>query len=144
MALVTFEYYRDTFLGEPIAEESFPRYELRAEELILGLIGRTEAEAEAFAENLPSLLTAIRKAVCAQVEYFLEYGIGVAIYGKEAGGGFTVGKVSVNNGGSTTAAASGARSMIAPAAYNYLERTGLLNPAVPVAGMPPQYWGWFL
>jgi len=143
MALVTLEYYQDTFLGESIAEDDFPRYELRAEELILGLINKTEEEAEALEEDLPAWLTAIRKAICAQIEYFLEYGIGVAVYGKEAGGGFTVGKVSVNNG-SGSAAAAGARSMIAPAVYTYLERTGLLNPAVPVAGMPPQYWGWFL
>lgn len=140
MALVTLEYYQDTFLGEPVAADEFPRYELRAEELILSLIRMNETKAAALPEDT---LTAVQKAICAQVEYFQEYGIGVAIYGKEAGGGFTVGKVSVNNG-SSTAAASGARSMIAPAVYVYLEQTGLLNPAVPVADMPPQYWGWWL
>lgn len=140
MALVTIEYYQGTFLGEPIAAEDFPRYELRAEELILGLIRSTEATVSTLSE---ALQTAVKKAICAQIEYFQEYGIGVAVYGKEAGGGFTVGKVSVNNG-SSTAAASGARSMIAPAVYVYLEQTGLLNPAVPTAGMPPQYWGWFV
>ena len=140
MALVTIEYYQGTFLGEPIAAVDFPRYELRAEELILGLIRSTEAKVATFNEELQ---TAVKKAICAQIEYFQEYGIGVAIYGKEAGGGFTVGKVSVNNG-SSTAAASGARSMIAPAVYVYLEQTGLLNPAVPTAGMPPQYWGWWM
>lgn len=140
MALVTFEYYSDTFLGEPVAADEFPRYELRAEELILSLIRMNETKAVTLTGDT---LTAVQKAICAQVEYFQEYGIGVAIYGKEAGGGFTVGKVSVNNG-SSTAAASGARSMIAPAVYVYLEQTGLLNPAVPVAGMPPQYWGWWM
>jgi hypothetical protein len=140
VALVTLEYYQDTFLGEPVAADEFPRYELRAEELILSLIRMNETKAAALPEDT---LTAVQKAICAQVEYFQEYGIGVAIYGKEAGGGFTVGKVSVNNG-SSTAAASGARSMIAPAVYVYLEQTGLLNPAVPVAGMPPQYWGWWM
>lgn len=140
MALVTLEYYRDTFLGEPVAADDFPRFELRAQELILGLIRQTEGQV---AELSEALQTAVKKAICAQVEYFQEYGIGVAVYGKEAGGGFTVGKVSVNNGGST-AAASGARSMIAPAVYVYLEQTGLLNPAVQTAGMPPQYWGWWM
>ena len=140
MALVTLEYYQDTFLGEPVAADEFPRYELRAEELILSLIRMNETKAAELPEDT---LTAVQKAICAQIEYFQEYGIGVAIYGKEAGGGFTVGKVSVNNG-SSTAAASGARSMIAPAVYVYLEQTGLLNPAVPVAGMPPQYWGWWI
>ena len=140
MALVTLEYYSDTFLGEPVAADEFPRYELRAEELILSLIRMNETKAATLTGDT---LTAVKKAVCAQIEYFQEYGVGVAVYGKEAGGGFTVGKVSVNNG-SSTAAASGARSIIAPAVYIYLEQTGLLNPAVPVADMPPEYWGWWI
>ena len=140
MALVTLEYYQDTFLGEPITADVFPRYELRAEELILSLIRMNEAKALTLTGDT---LTAVKKAVCAQIEYFQEYGIGISVYGKEAGGGFTVGKVSVNNG-SASGAASGARSMIAPAVYVYLEQTGLLNPAVPTAGMPPQYWGWLV
>ena len=45
---------------------------------------------------------------------------------------FTVGKVSVTGGGA--AARSGGASMISPQAVAYLEQTGLLNPAVPVAG----------
>lgn len=140
MALVTLEYYSDTFLGEPVAADEFPRYELRAEELILSLIRMNETKAATLTGDT---LTAVKKAICAQIEYFQEYGVGVAVYGKEAGGGFTVGKVSVNNG-SSTAAASGARSIIAPAVYIYLEQTGLLNPAVPVADMPPEYWGWWI
>lgn len=140
MALVTLEYYQGTFIGEAVAAEDFPRYELRAQELILGLIRQTEEQVAELSEDLQ---TAVKKAICAQIEYFQEYGIGVAVYGKEAGGGFTVGKVSVNNG-SSTSAASGARSMIAPAVYVYLEQTGLLNPAVQTAGMPPQYWGWWM
>lgn len=140
MALVTLEYYQDTFLGEPVAADEFPRYELRAEELILSLIRMNETKAATLTGDA---LTAVKKAICAQIEYFQEYGVGVAVYGKEAGGGFTVGKVSVNNG-SSTAAASGARSIIAPAVYIYLEQTGLLNPAVPVADMPPEYWGWWI
>ena len=140
MALVTLEYYQGTFLGEPIDADVFPRYELRAEELILSLIRMNEAKALTLTGDT---LTAVKKAICAQIEYFQEYGIGISVYGKEAGGGFTVGKVSVNNG-SASGAASGARSMIAPAVYVYLEQTGLLNPAVPTAGMPPQYWGWWL
>ena len=140
MSLVTYNYYTQTYMGEPVLQADFPRYDARAEELILGLINKTEAEVTELSADLQ---TAVQKAICAQIEYFWEYGIGVAVYGKEAGGGFTVGRVSVNNG-SSSAAASGARSMIAPAVYTYLERTGLLNPAVSVAGMPPQYWGWFL
>lgn len=139
MALVSYDFYSGTYYGEPVAVADFPRYETRAEDLILGLIRKTATQAAALQADV---LTAVRKAICAQIEYLYEYGLGVASYGREAGGGFTVGKVSVNEGSS--AAASGARSMIAPAVYVYLEQTGLLDPAVPVSGMPAQYWGWII
>ena len=139
MALVTLTYYQNTYIGEPVPAEDFSRFEARAQDLILGLIRSTEAAVDAMPEQLQ---TAVKKAICAEIEYFQEYGINVSVYGKEAGGGFTVGKVSVNNG-SSTAAASGARSMIAPAVYVYLEQTGLLDPAVPTLGMPPQVWRWW-
>ena len=87
MALVTQAFYADTYLGEPIAAADFPRLDARAEDLVLGLIKKTEAQAEALAA--PVLLL-VRKAVCAQIEYLNEYGIGVAVYGKEAGGGLSL------------------------------------------------------
>lgn len=139
MALIDYKFYTDTFLGEPISAQEFPRYGARAEDMVLILIKRTADEVEGF---VPSTISAVQKAICAQVEYLYEYGIGVAVYGKEAGGGFTVGKVTVNNG-STTKAAAGARSMIAPAVYVYLEQTGLLNPSVDTAAEPwPATRGW--
>ena len=135
--IVSYEYYKDTYLGEAIAEESFPRLELRSEDFVLGLINKTADEVASFPDVTQ---TAIKKAICAQIEYLYEYGTGIAVEGKEAGGGFTVGKVSVNNGGSMVAA--GSRSMICAAVYAYLERTGLLNPAVDTAH-EPWLWGWF-
>lgn len=142
MALVTYDYYTNTYIGESVATADFPRFEARAEDLILGLINTT-------ADNVVRLstttLTAVQKSICAQIEYFQEYGIGVASYGKEAGSGFTVGKVSVNEGSSSSGTATGARSMICPAVYVYLERTGLLNPAVNTAAEPWLFgygWGW--
>jgi len=139
VALVTLVYYSDTYYGETIAAADFPRYEARAEDLILGLIRKTAAEAAALPE---AILTAVQKAICAQIEYLWEYGITVATFGK-SGSGFTVGKVSVQDG-SSQGAAAGPGSMIAPAVYVYLEQTGLLNPAVATAGEPPQVWGWWL
>lgn len=138
MGLVDYEYYTSTYIGEPIPAEEYPRYDARAEDLVLGLINKTADEVAAFTDA--ALLTAVKKAVCAQIEYLYEYGLNVAVYGKEAGGGFTVGKVSVNNGSSTVA--SGARSMIAPAVYVYLERTGLLHAQVATSS-EPWMWGWF-
>lgn len=144
MSLVTYEYYTQTYIGEPVPEAVFPRYDARAEDLILGLINKSAADVLAITDT--AVQEAVRKAICVQIEYFSEYGLSVAVYGKEAGGGFTVGKVSVNNG-SAAAGASGARSMIAPGVYVYLERTGLLNPSVATAGepWPSRYgWGWWL
>jgi hypothetical protein len=136
--IVDYEYYINTYMGDFMAAADFPRYEARAEDAILILINKTADEAAA----LPvAVLTAVKKAICAQIEYLFENGISVSVYGKEAGGGFTVGKVSVNNGSSNVAA--GARSMIAPAVYVYLERTGLMNPHVDTGAEPwPATRGW--
>jgi hypothetical protein len=140
MGLVSYSYYKDTYLGEPVSADDFPRYEKRAEMLVLSVIHKTADQAAA----LPAVvLDAVMGAICAQIDYLYEYGVGVASYGKEAGGGFTVGKVSVHNGASSHADA-GARSMIAPAVYVYLEQTGLLNPAVATSPEPwPALRGWF-
>lgn len=138
MAVVSLDYYTSTYLGETVAADDFDRLELRAEDFVLGLINKTDSEAALLPE---AVLTSVKKAICAQIEYLNEYGTGVAVYGKEAGGGFTVGKVSVNNGSSM--AAAGSKSMIAPAVYVYLERTGLLNPNVDTAA-EPWLWGWYL
>ena len=139
MGLVSLAYYTDVYLGEPVPETDFPRLELRSEELILGLIGMSATNVALLDETTAEL---VKKSICCQIEYLFEYGIGVAVYGKEAGGGFTVGKVTVNNGSSSRAEA-GARSMIAPGVYVYLERTGLLNPAVVTAAeLWPATRGW--
>lgn len=140
MGLVSYSYYKDTYLGEPVSADDFPRYEKRAEMLVLSVIRKTADQAAA----LPAVvLDAVMGAICAQIDYLYEYGVGVASYGKEAGGGFTTGKVSVNNG-SSTKAASGAASMIAPAVWVYLEQTGMLNPQVDTASEPwPALRGWF-
>lgn len=141
MGLVSYEYYNQTYIGEPVSEDEFPRYEKRAEMLVLSAIKRSADQAAA----LPAaVLTAVQDAICAQIDYLYEYGPGVASYGKEAGGGFRVGEVSVTGGSSSGATASGARSMIAPAVWVYLEQTGLLNPQVDTAPEPwPALRGWF-
>ncbi len=141
MGLVDSEFYKNLYFGEPISETDFPRYEARSEDMVLTFINKTAEEVGAM--PAPTLL-AVRKAICAEMEYLYEYGIGVSVSGKEAGGGFTVGKVSVNNGGSSGKISSGAGSMIAPAVYAYLEQTGLLNRQVDTAPEPwPATRGWF-
>ena len=124
MAVVDYEYYTSTYIGDPaVTEADFHRMEARAEDIINQLIRYKE---------VPTMWQdAYKSAICAQIDYYAIYGIEAASAGLMENS-FTVGKVSVTGGGA--AARSGGASMIAPQAVAYLEQTGLLNPAVPVAG----------
>ena len=83
MGLVTYEFYTNTYYGEPVSVDDFPRYEARAEDAILILIHKTTEDAAA----LPAAaLALVDKAICAQIDYLFEYGMGVSVFGKEAGG----------------------------------------------------------
>ena len=124
MAAVSYEFFKATYVGDPaVTEAAFPRLEARAEDAVNALI-RFRAVPAQFEELY-------QKAVCAQIDYYSVYGIEAASAGLMENS-FTVGKVSVTGGGAS--ARSGGASMISPQAVAYLEQTGLLNPAVPVAG----------
>ena len=141
MAIVTLEYYNETYLGETIAEADFPRAEARAERII-AQITHGRATAETFAALPAFQQAAVQEAICAQIEYYALYGVEVSISGKTADG-WTVGKVRVD-GGSSAAARTGAPTMVSPSAIAALEQTGLLNPHVATVGEPPQVpypWG---
>ena len=124
MAAVSYEFFKATYVGDQsVTETDFPRLEARAEDAVNALI-RFRA--------VPAQFEALyQKAICAQIDYFAIYGIEAASAGLMENS-FTVGKVSVTGGGA--AARSGGASMIAPQAVAYLEQTGLMDPAVPVAG----------
>ena len=124
MAAVTFEFFANTYHGDPaVTEAAFPRLEARAEDAVNALI-RFRAVPAQWEKQY-------QKAICAQIDYYAIYGIEAASAGMMENS-FTVGKVSVTGGGAS--ARSGGASMIAPQAVAYLEQTGLLNSAVPVAG----------
>lgn len=129
MGLVDYEYYTE-YMGEPIDGADFPRMEKKAERLIVQIThGRAKKAAQ-----LPEVLqTAIKNAVCAQIEYYNLNGLDVAVTGETAAD-WTVGKVRVNSG--ARASATGSASMVCPAAIAELEQTGLLDPAVPVLDFP--------
>ena len=123
MAAVSYEFFKATYVGDPaVTETDFPRLEARAEDAVNALIRFRAVPAQ--------WETLYKKAICAQVEYYAIYGIEAASAGLMENS-FTVGKVSVTGGAS---ARSGGASMISQQAVAYLEQTGLLNPAVPVAG----------
>ena len=124
MAAVTFDFYMNTYRGDPaVTEANFQRLEARAEDAVNALI-RFRA--------VPAQFEALyQKAICAQIDYFAIYGIEAASAGLMENS-FTVGKVSVTGG--SASARSGGASMISPQAVAYLEQTGLLNPTGPVSG----------
>lgn len=139
MAIVSYSYYTDTYLGETIAETDFPRAEARAERVISQI---THGRAANYAALPAFQQAAVKEAICAQIEYYALYGVEVSISGKTADG-WTVGKVRVD-GGSSAAARTGAPTMVSPSAIAALEQTGLLNPHVVTVGEPPQVpypWG---
>ena len=124
MAAVTFDFYMNTYRGDPaVTEAAFPRLEARAEDAVNALIRFRAVPAQ--------FETLYQKAICAQIDYYAIYGIEASSAGLMENS-FTVGKVSVTGGGA--AARSGGASMIAPQAVAYMEQKGLLTPAVPVAG----------
>ena len=124
MAAVSYEFFKATYVGDPsVTETDFPRLEARAEDAVNALI-RFRAVPAQWEKQY-------QKAICAQIDYFAIYGIEAASAGLMENS-FTVGKVSVTGGGASSR--SGKASMISPQAVAYLEQTGLLNPAVPVAG----------
>ena len=142
MAIVTESYYKNTYLGEPIATADFPRAEARAERMIAQMTHGRATEAT-FAALPKFQQDAVKEAICAQIEYYAVYGVEISISGKTADG-WTVGKVRVDksSGGS---ASTGPASMVCPSAIAALEQTGLLNPQVPTLGEPwraPYPWGW--
>jgi hypothetical protein len=99
------------------------------------MMTRWQVDESNFAE-LPSLIqTLYRLAVCSQIDFLAINGVDSLTDG-ESSVGFSVGKVRVD--GKAKASAGGAMSAsISPAAISYLEQTGLMNPAVPVAGCYP-------
>lgn len=135
MGIVTEEFYNDVYMGEAVETAAFPKYEMRAEELIKQI---TRGATLHFADMPDELKDAVQKAICAQIEFFAVNGIDTSIDGNISGG-FTVGKVTLQAGATATAKTE-AQSMIAPMAFIYLEQTGLLNRNVATLDAPWVYW----
>ena len=124
MAAVSYEFFKATYVGDPaVTETDFPRLEARAEDAVNALI-RFRAVPAQWEKQY-------QKAICAQIDSYSISASEAASAGLMENS-FTVGKVSVTGGGAS--ARSGGASMVSSQAVAYLEQTGLLNPAVPVAG----------
>ena len=116
MMIVDYAYFTDTYLGEGVAESDFPRLEMRSEDALNDL---TRGQLDNFDSFDSDIQTLVKKAICAQIEYYDNYTTEVGFLESEKG--FTVGKVSVTSG-----QAEGEKTFISPRAIGYLERAGLL------------------
>ena len=125
MAYVDFKYYTDTFHGEPVSETGFPALENRAAELIEELTMYRLNE-YAFEGMSPAVQDAVKRAVCAEIEYIDANG-GSDIDNGEALQSATLGKFSYSSGAMAAGDGStGGIPVYSPRAKRILASTGLL------------------
>ena len=117
--LVAYSYYHDTWLGNTVSQADFPKMEMLAEDAINHSVRNALKDFEGFDEDVQ---TAVKKAICAQIDYYGVFSDNVGFSADEVG--FTVGKVTVQGGDSGSDAD---KLYICPRATMYLELTGLLN-----------------
>ena len=129
-AIVDFCYYQSVYKGSEADAASFPALNAHASRVIATMT-RWQVTPENL-EQFPSLVQTLYKlAICSQIDFLAINGLDSISGGDDVG--FSVGKVRVD--GKNKSSAGGAMSAsISPAAISYLEQTGLMNPAVPVAG----------
>ena len=129
-AIVDFCWYQSVYMGSEADAASFPALNAHASRVI-GAMTRWQVTSENL-NDLPSLVQTLYKlAICSQIDFLSINGVDSISGGDDVG--FSVGKVRVD--GKAKSSAGGAMSAsISPAAISYLEQTGLMNPAVPVAG----------
>ena len=131
MAIVDFTYYYNVYLGQEADQTTFPALEARSEDLI-GAMTRWQATDETIATLPPFIQTLVKKAICAQVDWFAVNGLDSLSESGGASNGFTVGKVSIHTRtGNQNMQKTGAMAeSVAPLVLSYLEQTGLMNPQV--------------
>ena len=93
MAIVDAAYYLTVYMGKEASECDFPALEARAEDVI-GAMTRWRATADTIASLTPFQVTLVKKAICAQVDFFAVNGLDSVAGGNDRG--FTVGKVSIS------------------------------------------------
>ena len=140
-AIVDYSYYSSVYMGQEADQASFPAYCARALDVV-GAMTRWQVTEDNLAAYPAMVQTLYKKAVCAQVDFFYVNGLDSVNISAGVDNGFTVGKVSVH-GRSGASASGGMSGNIAPLAQMYLEQSGLLNPAVPVAPDMPRIGWWF-
>lgn len=116
--LVTYDYFTDDYIGLGVTSEEFPRVEKRSEEAIDNL---TRGALNGFASMPSDVQELVKKAICAQCEYYGAYSTEVGFKAEDEG--FTVGKVTVQGSSSE----GDSKMFYSPRAIGFLERAGLLG-----------------
>ena len=140
MAIVDLAYFSTVYMGTEATDCDFPALEARAEDVV-GAMTRWRATADTIASLPPFQRTLVKKAICAQVDFFAVNGLD-SVAGS-TGTGFTVGKVSISGKSGSDLVRKGAMAdYIAPMALAYLEQSGLMAPQVATAPDMPLIAGW--
>lgn len=135
--LVDYTYYSTVYLGKEAEEASFPALCARAEDIIASLTHWAVTE-ETIDSLTPIQRTLVKKAICAQIDYFGVNGLDSVSTNNSKG--FTVGKVSVHAGASTKTGKMA--DFVAPLCIMYLEQSGLMGARVAVGPDIPLIGGW--
>ena len=141
MAIVDLAYYTTAYHGTEASDCDFPNYEARAEDVI-GAMTHWKVTADTIATFPVMIQALVKKAICAQVDYFAVNGLDSVSSGNERG--WTVGKVSVQGRYNNQTEKSGVMAAhVSPMVFLYLEQTGLLNPQVETIPQMPLLGGWY-
>ncbi|MBC1491398.1 hypothetical protein HB884_05885 [Listeria booriae] len=136
MPYVDFNFYTNTYFGEEVENSDFARLEARARDKIDELT-YYRVQRRGLSKYNDFIQLQVKKAVCAQIEYFIEMG-GTSASAINSPLNFdtvSIGRTSVKSNGLNTNSSAGGRvdkNMYSPDAIKYLEITGLLYAGVGV------------
>ena len=134
--IVDYEYYYTVYMGTEADSASFPALYARAADVI-GAMTRWQADESRFPALSPMQQTLVKKAICAQIDFFAVNGLDAVAGGNDRG--FTVGKVSVSGKSGSDLVRRGAMAEnLSPLVTMYLEQSGLMAPQV--ATGPDGWW----
>ncbi|MBC2318780.1 hypothetical protein [Listeria booriae] len=132
MAYVDYDFYTTIYFGEAVNEDDFPRLEARARDKIDEItFYRIQTNGLDFYND--SIQLRIKKAVCAQIEYFVELG-GTTAVSVNNPDTVSLGRTSVKANEFASTAIGTDQNVISPDARKYLAKTGLLYAGVGVMG----------
>lgn len=119
---ITAEYYKNEYIGTPVADADFPELARRATDAIDSLTHYRIVN-YVFDKFPPFIQTQIKKATCAQVEFFAVNGPLAGNVVEGGGAGFSIGNYSESGQASAEPTVT---AKYALGAIDYLAPTGLL------------------